>query len=500
MRWADRLPGLRVVDASQRRGRRTGPQPRHARRRRPTRCCSATPTTRRPRVGRRRWSPRSAATRSWAVRARSRIPTAASSRPPSKLRPDPRARAVPDRRRTSGCGATCSTEVGGFETDHPEAQAEDAEFCLRAWELGHVAGFAPGALMTKARRPDLRSTYRQWKGYGIGTMFNACRFRDRGTLRAARAAARSGSSAGWSCTCPRCAPATAGMRWVRWAAAKVGWVDGLPALPPARRWPPARPAPGHLSHPLRRVLIMEKGHHPSTVEPAALRPRHRDRHRGRRPRPARSGRVLAVGRVRSPSVTPVRPRRRGRAAPPARPPPGRAAARGDRHLERRPVRPALPGHPGRARPGRARPPPLGRPRPAATTATSLPGPRRHLPGLLARPRPPRRLPRLPGRRRARRCASAARSRPWPGWPAWPRSRSTPPACTTSPPAEMAAYVGSDARCTAELARRRWATARLAVDRSRVGSRAGREPRPYDDRREPAPAQADLDVELRRRPP
>jgi DNA polymerase elongation subunit (family B) len=32
------------------------------------------------------------------------------------------------------------------------------------------------------------------------------------------------------------------------------------------------------------------------------------------------------------------------------------------------------------------------------------------------------------------------------------------------PSEMAAYVGSDARCTAELARRRWATARLAVDR------------------------------------
>lgn len=31
------------------------------------------------------------------------------------------------------------------------------------------------------------------------------------------------------------------------------------------------------------------------------------------------------------------------------------------------------------------------------------------------------------------------------------------------PAQMAAYVGSDARCTAELARRRWSTARLSVD-------------------------------------
>ncbi len=48
--------------------------------------------------------------------------------------------------------------VGGFENEHPAAKAEDAEFCIRAWEFGYEAGFAPGALMIKARRQDLAST------------------------------------------------------------------------------------------------------------------------------------------------------------------------------------------------------------------------------------------------------------------------------------------------------------------------------------------------------
>ena len=133
-------------------------------------------------------------------------------------------------------------EVGGFETDHPEAQAEDAEFCLRAWELGHVAGFAPGALLTKRRRPDLRSTYRQWKGYGTGAMFNAC-----GSATAGRCAcscrASSACSGGCSCTCPPCAP----------TRAACGGCDGggegrlghrLPALPPAPGGSPTARGPG----------------------------------------------------------------------------------------------------------------------------------------------------------------------------------------------------------------------------------------------------------------
>jgi glycosyltransferase involved in cell wall biosynthesis len=133
-------------------------------------------------------------------------------------------------------------EVGGFETDHPEAQAEDAEFCLRAWELGHVAGFAPGALMTKSRRPDVRSTYRQWKGYGTGAMFNACRFRDRGTMRElVRGEVR---LVGWMLVhLPEVRTREGRMRWVRWAAAKAGWVTGYVRyrrLPVAPRPPGAR--------------------------------------------------------------------------------------------------------------------------------------------------------------------------------------------------------------------------------------------------------------------
>ncbi len=133
-------------------------------------------------------------------------------------------------------------EVGGFETDHPEAQAEDAEFCLRAWELGHVAGFAPGALMTKSRRPDVRSTFRQWKGYGTGAMFNACRFRDRGTMELlVRGEIR---LVGWMFVhLPEVRTREGRMRWVRWAAAKAGWVTGYVhyrRLPAAPRPPGAR--------------------------------------------------------------------------------------------------------------------------------------------------------------------------------------------------------------------------------------------------------------------
>jgi len=133
-------------------------------------------------------------------------------------------------------------EVGGFEPDHPEAQAEDAEFCLRAWELGHVAGFAPDALMTKSRRSDVRSTYRQWRGYGTGAMFNARRFRDRGTMPILlRVDAR---LLGWMIVhLPLIRTREGRMRWLRWGAAKVGWATGYlryRRLPVAPRPPDAR--------------------------------------------------------------------------------------------------------------------------------------------------------------------------------------------------------------------------------------------------------------------
>ena len=138
--------------------------------------------------------------------------------------------------------------VGGFEQDHPEAKAEDAEFCIRAWELGYVAGFAPGALMVKARRLDLASTYRQWRGYGVGTMFNMWRFRDRGVpARVLRGEAR---IIGWMILhLAKVATPDGRHRWVRWASGKVGWVEGFirfRKLPPAPRPPGAPPlTPDH---------------------------------------------------------------------------------------------------------------------------------------------------------------------------------------------------------------------------------------------------------------
>jgi glycosyltransferase involved in cell wall biosynthesis len=137
-------------------------------------------------------------------------------------------------------------EVGGFEEHHPEAHAEDAELCLRAWELGHVAGFAPGALMTKARRADLRSTWRQWMGYGRGAMFNALRFRDRGLVPVL--VRRDLRLLGWMVVHLGALRTPDGrLRWVRWVAAKAGWLTGALRyrhLPVAPRPPGARPIIG----------------------------------------------------------------------------------------------------------------------------------------------------------------------------------------------------------------------------------------------------------------
>ena len=136
--------------------------------------------------------------------------------------------------------------VGGFEEDHPEAKAEDAEFCIRAWELGYVAGFAPGALMVKARRLDLRSTYHQWRGYGVGSVFNLWRYRDRGIVPVVlRHEAR---MLGWMLMhLGRLASHDGRHRWVRWFSGRVGWLEGylrFRRLPPRPRPPGARPLAG----------------------------------------------------------------------------------------------------------------------------------------------------------------------------------------------------------------------------------------------------------------
>jgi glycosyltransferase involved in cell wall biosynthesis len=240
MRWSDRLPGLRVIDASGRRGvgpaRNRGCEESDAE---AVLFCDADDE----------------ASPGWVaamVSALGRHPIVGG---PCQIE-DPDGSIVPAADKLGltlglvpfpvgacfGVWRDVFFEVGGFETDHPEAQAEDAEFCLRAWELGHVAGFAPGALMSKSRRPDLRSTCRQWKGYGAGAMFNALRFRDRGTVAAlVRAEVR---LVGWLVLhLPDVRSREGRLRWVRWAAAKAGWVSGYVhyrRLPVAPRPPGAR--------------------------------------------------------------------------------------------------------------------------------------------------------------------------------------------------------------------------------------------------------------------
>jgi glycosyltransferase involved in cell wall biosynthesis len=133
--------------------------------------------------------------------------------------------------------------VGGFEDENPAAKAEDAEFCLRGWELGYEAGFAPGALMTKARRPDLASTYHQWHGYGMGTMFNVCRYRDRGLPR--QLVRQELRIMGWMIVhLAQIRTADGRYRWTRWVAGRIGYLEGylrFHRLPVAPRPAGARP-------------------------------------------------------------------------------------------------------------------------------------------------------------------------------------------------------------------------------------------------------------------
>jgi glycosyltransferase involved in cell wall biosynthesis len=136
-------------------------------------------------------------------------------------------------------------EVGGFDEHHPDAHAEDAEFALRAWERGHEAAFAAGALVIKSRKPDARSTFHQWRGYGIGAMHNALLFRDRGLPRLlVRQEVR---LLGWLLAHPGALRTREGrLRWLRWVAGRVGWLEALwryRRMPIAPRPPNARPFP-----------------------------------------------------------------------------------------------------------------------------------------------------------------------------------------------------------------------------------------------------------------
>ena len=58
--------------------------------------------------------------------------------------------------------------LGGFAESPPGVSSSDVEWAWRAHCAGFEIGYAAEAAITKARRPDSRSAWRQWSGYGRG--------------------------------------------------------------------------------------------------------------------------------------------------------------------------------------------------------------------------------------------------------------------------------------------------------------------------------------------
>jgi glycosyltransferase involved in cell wall biosynthesis len=128
--------------------------------------------------------------------------------------------------------------LGGFDGTDPEAGAEDIDLSLRAHHAGHPIGFARGALVVKAAPTDLAGVARQWRGYGRGTVWLLTRSGDRDLVR--RDLTAQLRLLAWLVTHPTALATRSGRRrWVRFGAAQVGRVEGL-----ASAW---------ASHLLRRV-------------------------------------------------------------------------------------------------------------------------------------------------------------------------------------------------------------------------------------------------------
>jgi glycosyltransferase involved in cell wall biosynthesis len=118
------------------------------------------------------------------------------------------------------------TALGGFDDRHPEAGAEDIELSLRARQLGHVVGFAPEALVVKSSPRDLAGVARQWRSYGRGTVYLLARSRDLSLAR--RDLAAQLRILAWLVTHPTLVTTRAGRRrWVRFASGLLGRLEGL---------------------------------------------------------------------------------------------------------------------------------------------------------------------------------------------------------------------------------------------------------------------------------
>ena len=128
-------------------------------------------------------------------------------------------------------------ELGGFDHSYPSTKGDDVALCMSAWEHGYATTFAPGALIVKRPRGTTRALFQQFRGYGSGSMFNAYRFRDRFDTRgmfpamftiAARMFVWELRVLAWMFV--HLAAITTGngrRRWVRWFGRQTGMIEGL---------------------------------------------------------------------------------------------------------------------------------------------------------------------------------------------------------------------------------------------------------------------------------
>jgi GT2 family glycosyltransferase len=131
--------------------------------------------------------------------------------------------------------------LGGFADSPPGISASDVELAWRAGQAGYEIGFAPEAEIVKHRREAGRATWDQWFGYGCGDRWIAATHPEAGLARtSARAQVK---TLGWLVVHPgELSSAEGRRRWVRWAAHAAGFVVGRrPAPTPV----PGAPGPGN---------------------------------------------------------------------------------------------------------------------------------------------------------------------------------------------------------------------------------------------------------------
>ncbi|MBW6433731.1 glycosyltransferase [Actinoplanes hulinensis] len=87
--------------------------------------------------------------------------------------------------------ATVFDKLGGFDETYADGGGDDVELCLRAQFAGHTVAFAPGAVMRYRLREGLRQIARQQFGYGRADARLFRDFRGRGlTVNSTGEAAR----------------------------------------------------------------------------------------------------------------------------------------------------------------------------------------------------------------------------------------------------------------------------------------------------------------------